>query len=91
MNNGKHRTGAAAWPVRHDRGGMSVDERVEDHMLTLLKRHQVQTLLAAGHDQIEVADLAGVSVRRATEQGGAVPCLGCKSWWSRSTKRLAPR
>ena len=32
-------------------------------MLTLLKRHQVQTLLAAGHDQIEVADLAGVSVR----------------------------
>ena len=42
---------------------MSVDERVKDHMLTLLKRHPVQTLLAAGHDQIEVADLAGVSVR----------------------------
>ena len=36
---------------------------VEDRMLTLLKRHQVQTLLAAGHDQIEVARLAGVSVR----------------------------
>ena len=50
MRNGKHRTGAAAWPVRHDRGGMSVDERVKDHMLTLLKRHPVQTLLAAGHD-----------------------------------------
>ena len=32
-------------------------------MLTLLKRHQVQTMLAAGHDQVEVADLAGVSVR----------------------------
>ena len=32
-------------------------------MLTLLKRHQVQTLLAAGHDQIEVARLVGVSVR----------------------------
>ena len=43
--------------------GISVAERVEDRMLTLLKRHQVQTLLAAGHDQIEVALLAGVSVR----------------------------
>ncbi len=32
-------------------------------MLTLLKRHQVQTLLATGHDQIKVADLAGVLVR----------------------------
>ncbi|MDE0027024.1 MAG: hypothetical protein OXP69_21640 [Spirochaetaceae bacterium] len=38
-------------------------ERVEDRMLTLLKRHQVQTLLAAGHGQVEVALLAGVSVR----------------------------
>ena len=43
--------------------GVSVADRVEDRMLTLLKRHQVQTLLAAGHDQIEVARLAGVAVR----------------------------
>ena len=32
-------------------------------MLTLLKRHQVQTLQAAGHNQIKVARLARVSVR----------------------------
>ena len=43
---------------------------VEDHMLTLLKRHQVQTLLAAGHDQIKVADLAGVSVRSVRRIAG---------------------
>ena len=63
MSNGKHRTGPAAWPVSHDKAGMSVDERVKDHMLTLLKRHHAQTVLAAGHDQIEIVDLAGVSVR----------------------------
>ena len=43
--------------------GLGMGVLVEDRMLTLLKRHQVQTLLAAGHDQIEVARLAGVSVR----------------------------
>ena len=32
-------------------------------MLPLLKRHQFPTLLAAGHDQSEVAELTGVSVR----------------------------
>jgi len=44
-------------------GGIGVAERVQDRRLTLLKRHEVQTLLAAGHDQIEVAVIAGVSVR----------------------------
>ena len=39
-------------------------------MLTLLKQHQVQTLLAAGHDQIEVAHLAGVSVRSVRRIAG---------------------
>ena len=32
-------------------------------MLMLLKRHQVHALLAAGHDQMEVAGVAGVSVQ----------------------------
>ena len=32
-------------------------------MLTLLQRHQIQTLLEAGHDQLEVAGVARVSVR----------------------------
>ena len=43
--------------------GIDAAERVEERMLPLLKRHQVQTLLAAGHDQSEVAELTGVSVR----------------------------
>ena len=32
-------------------------------MLPLLKRHQLQVLLEAGHSQREVSELAGVSVR----------------------------
>ena len=39
-------------------------------MLTLLKRHRVQTLLAAGFDQITVAGLAGVSVRSVQRIAG---------------------
>lgn len=38
---------------------MSVSDRVKDRMLLLLKRHQAQILLAADHDQIDVARLAG--------------------------------
>ena len=38
--------------------------------VTLLKRHQVQTLLAAGHGQIQVAHLAGVSVRSVRRIAG---------------------
>ena len=45
--------------------GIDAAERVEDRMLPLLKRHQVQTLLAAGHDQIEVAELAWRATRAA--------------------------
>ena len=44
-------------------GGIGVAERVEDRMLRLLKRHEVQRRIEAGHDQIEVAVIAGVSVR----------------------------
>jgi hypothetical protein len=32
-------------------------------MLTMLKRHEIQVLLRAGHTQEETARLAGVSVR----------------------------
>ena len=39
-------------------------------VLTLLKRHQVQTLLAAGHDQIEVARIAGLSERSVRRIAG---------------------
>ena len=63
MREGWQVLGERHWPITHNEGGMSVAERVEDRMLTLLKRHQVQTLLAAGHDQMEVARLAGVSIR----------------------------
>ncbi len=49
---------------------MNAGVGVEDHILMLLKRHQVQTLLAAGHDQIEVAHLAGVSVRSVRRIAG---------------------
>ena len=48
----------------HNEDGVSAVDRVEDGMLTLLKRHQVQTLLEAGHDQFEVARI-GVSVQSA--------------------------
>ena len=57
----------------NDADGMSTADRVEDRMLTLLKRHQVQTLLAAEHDQVEVARPAGVSersVRRIVREAG---------------------
>ena len=40
----------------------------------LLKRHQVHALLAAGHDQMEVADVAGVSVR-SVRQIAAEPAV----------------
>ena len=63
MREGRQVLGERHWPITHNEGGVSVAERVEDRMLTLLKRHQVQTLLAAGHDQMEVARLAGVSIR----------------------------
>ena len=53
-----------------DADGMSAVDRVEDRMLTLLKRHQVQTLLAAGHDQIEVARIAGLSERSVRRIAG---------------------
>ena len=56
-NSGGRRVGAGG------EDGMNASVEVEDHMLTLLKRHQVQTLLAAGHDQLEVARIAEVSVR----------------------------
>ena len=49
--------------VATDADGMNAVDRVEDRMLTLLKRHQVQTLLNAGHDQVEVARIAGLSER----------------------------
>ena len=48
--------------------GMNTGDGVEDHMLTLLEWHQ--TLLAAGHDQIEIACLAGVSVRSVRRIAG---------------------
>ena len=43
-------------------GWLNAGVGVEDHMLTLLNRHQVQTLLAAGHGQIEVAHLAEAAI-----------------------------
>ena len=113
MSLGKHRTGAAAWPISHDKAGMSVDERVKDHMLTLLKRHQVQTLLAAATTRSRLPTSPGYrcgayGVSRPSPRSSASmtariqPNAGsgdrarwrrsvpwCRSWWSRSTKRLA--
>ena len=63
MSEGRQRMGGSRTGSSNNGDGIGVAERVEDRMLTLLKRHQVQTLLAAGHDQEEVALLAGVSVR----------------------------
>ena len=63
MSEGRQRMGGSRSGSSNNGAGIGVAERVEDRVLTLLKRHQVQTLLAAGHDQIEVALLAGVSVR----------------------------
>ena len=55
-SSGGRRVGAGAWD------GMNAGVGAEDHMLTLLNRHQVQTLLAAGHGQIEVAHLAEAAI-----------------------------
>ena len=63
MSEGRQWIGDGLSGISTNGGGIGVAERVEDRMLTLLKRHEVQTLLAAGHDQIEVAVIAGVSVR----------------------------
>ena len=41
MSEGRHGIGADPWPISGDRAGMSVRDRLEDHMLALLKRHQV--------------------------------------------------
>ena len=38
-------------------------QAVEGSMITLLKRHEIQVLLNAGHTQAEVASLAKVSER----------------------------
>ena len=62
MSEGRQWIGDGLSGISTNGGGIGVAERVEDRMLTLLKRHEVQTLLAAGHDQIEVAVIA-VSVR----------------------------
>ena len=53
-----------------DADGMNAIDRVEDRMLTLMKRHQVQTLLNAGHEQVEVARIAGVSERSVRRIAG---------------------
>ena len=66
MSEGRQWIGDGLSGISTNGGGIGVAERVEDRMLTLLKRHEVQTLLAAGHDQIEVAVIAGVSVRSVT-------------------------
>ena len=63
MSEGRQWMGGSRSGTSNNGDGIGVAERVEDRMLTLLKRHQVQTLLAAGHGQMEVALLAGVSVR----------------------------
>lgn len=41
-------------------------------MMTLLKRHEVQTPLAAGHDQIEVAGVSVRGVRRIAAEPAVV-------------------
>ena len=61
---------------------------VEDRMLTLLKRHQVQTLLAAGHDQIEVARLAGVSVRSVRRVAAECPVEHVDDRQERAERRI---
>ena len=45
-------------------------------MLGMLKRHEIEVLLKAGHARIEVAGLAGVSlssIKRIAEEGGQAP------------------
>ena len=64
MSEGRQWIGDGLSGISTNGGGIGVAERVEDRMLTLLKRHEVQTLLAAGHDQIEVAGVSVRSVRR---------------------------
>ena len=43
--------------------GLMTTQAVEGSMITLLKRHEIQVLLNAGHTQAEVASLAKVSER----------------------------
>ena len=50
MGGGRRWMGGSRSGTFNDGDGIGVAERVEDRMLTLLKRQQVQTLLAAGHD-----------------------------------------
>ena len=64
-NSGGHRAGAGG------ENGVNAGVGVEDHVLTLLKRHQVQTLLAAGHDQIEVAV---ITMTPTVKQSRAAAC-----------------
>ena len=63
MSEGRQWIGDGLSGISTNGGAIGLAERVEDRRLTLLKRHEVQTLLAADRDQIEVAVIAGVSVR----------------------------
>ena len=63
MSEGRQWIGEGLSGISTKGGGIGVAERVEDRMLRLLKRHEVQRRIEAGHDQIEVAVIAGVSVR----------------------------
>ena len=57
-------------------------------MLTLLKRHQVQTLLAAGHDQIEVARIAGLSERSVRRIAGEPAVVHVDDRQERNERRI---
>ena len=69
MSEGRQWIGDGLSGISTNGGGIGVAERVEDRMLTLLKRHEVQTLLAAGHRPDR--GRRGVGAERAAYRGRA--------------------
>lgn len=54
----------------------------------MLKRHEIEVLLKAGHAKIEVAGLAGVSLSSVKRIGGEVPVVHVDDGAERAKRRI---